>query len=92
MAGLKTKSRSLINIRVSDADRTLIDRGAEALGKTRSEFMLETARNAATDAILDSVLIRLDPAAFERFKALMDAPPKPNERLIALMKTKAPWE
>jgi len=42
-----TKSRSLINLRVSPEDRRLIDRAATATGKNRSEFMLSAARFAA---------------------------------------------
>jgi uncharacterized protein (DUF1778 family) len=60
-------------------------------GKSRSEFMLEAARRAATDAILDRTLLRLEPAAFTRFLAMLDAPPQPNEKLRKLLKTTPPW-
>ena len=52
--------RSLVNLRVSADDRDLITRAAEALGKNRSEFMLDAARQAARDALLDRTLFRLD--------------------------------
>ena len=39
--------RSLINLRVTPRDRDLIDRAAAALGKDRSEFMMEASRQAA---------------------------------------------
>ena len=46
--------KSLVNLRVSARDRDLIDRAAAALGKNRSEFMLDATRQAAEDALLDS--------------------------------------
>ena len=42
-----------INMRVDRRHRDLIDRAARISGKTRTEFMLETACGAAEDAILD---------------------------------------
>ena len=81
-----------INIRVRDDDRTLIDQAASLSGKSRSEFMLDAARRAANETILDRTLFRMTPAAFATFTAMLDAPPQPNERLRKLLTTKAPWE
>ncbi len=84
--------RSLVNLRVSADDRDLITRAAEALGKNRSEFMLDAARQAARDALLDRTLFRLDSDRFDAFVALLDAPPAPNEKLKRLLATPPPWE
>ena len=84
--------RALVNLRVSADDRDLITRAAEALGKNRSEFMLDAARQAARDALLDRALFRLDTDRFDAFVALLDAPPAPNERLKRLLGTPSPWE
>lgn len=84
--------RSLVNLRVSADDRDLITRAAEALGKNRSEFMLDAARQAARDALLDRTLFRLDSDRFDTFVALLDAPAAPNEKLKRLLSTPAPWE
>ena len=80
-----------INIRVRAEERALIDHAAMLSGKSRSEFMLEAARRAANDAILDRTLLRLEPAAFARFVAMLDAPPQPNEKLRKLLGTTPPW-
>jgi uncharacterized protein (DUF1778 family) len=79
-----------INIRVRPEERALIDQAAVLSGKSRSEFMLEAARRAATDAILDRTLLRLEPAAFARFVAMLDAPPQPNDKLRKLLGTTPP--
>ncbi len=44
MAATATPDRISINLRTDATSRDLIDRAAEALGKNRSEFMLEAAR------------------------------------------------
>ena len=84
--------RALVNLRVSADDRDLITRAAEALGKNRSEFMLDAARHAARDALLDRALFRLDSDRFDAFVALLDAPPAANEKLKRLLTTPSPWE
>ena len=84
--------RLLINLRVTPRDRDLIDRAAAALGKNRSEFMMEASRQAAEDALLDRTAFRLDASQFGSFLAQLDAPPVANERLRKLLATPAPWE
>jgi uncharacterized protein (DUF1778 family) len=88
----ETARRQLINIRVSPADRNVIDRAAKLAGKTRSEFMLEASRRAAQETLLDTTLLLVDAATFKRFKAMLDAPPKANPRLQELMRRRAPWD
>jgi uncharacterized protein (DUF1778 family) len=81
-----------INIRASRRQRDLIDQAAQVLGKSRSDFMLETACREAEDVLLDRAFFRLDPEAFARFNALLDNPPPPSDELRALLLRKAPWE
>jgi len=81
-----------INIRVRPDERALIDQAAVIAGKSRSEFMLEAARRAAADAILDRTLFRTQSAAYAKFQALLDAPPNPDGRLRKLLETAPPWE
>ena len=91
-ATVEATRKSLVNLRVSLRDRDLIDRAAAALGKNRSEFMLDATRQAAEDALLDRVLFRLDADRHEAFVALLDAPPSPNRELAKLLSTPPPWE
>ena len=81
-----------VNLRIRNATRALIDRAAQALGRSRSDFMIETSRRAAEDAILDQTVITADRESYDRFLALLDRPPESNERLRKLMRTPAPWE
>ncbi|WP_089173002.1 DUF1778 domain-containing protein [Bosea sp. AS-1] len=86
------KSRSLINLRVSPEDRRLIDRAATATGKNRSEFMLNAARFAAEEALLDKVLFRVDAKTYDGLTAYLDEPPSADASLRKLMQTPSPWQ
>lgn len=81
-----------INIRAQRRQRDLIDQAAERLGKTRSDFMLETACREAEDVLLDQRVFTLDAETFQKFQAMLDAPPSENPKLRQLMAAKAPWE
>src|ERR1700727_4034574 len=84
--------RDTLNNRIQAEDRGLIDRAAQALGKTRTDFMLEAAYRAAEDALLDRTFFQASPEAYEQFLARLDAPPHPNERLRRTLAAKAPWD
>ncbi len=81
-----------INLRALDSQRNLIDRAAAALGKNRSDFMLEAACREAENVLLDQRLFMLDPADFDAFSQSLEAPVKDNPALRKLMAQKAPWE
>jgi len=90
-ASTKSPTRETLNIRIPAAERNLIDRAALSSGKTRTDFILSAARRAAEEALLDRALILVNPAKFEKFLALLDAPAKPDARLRRTMKTPPPW-
>ena len=47
--------------------RDLIDRAADVFGKTRTEFILESARTHAIDVLLDQRLFKLDDEQYAAF-------------------------
>jgi len=81
-----------INIRAQSAQCDLIDQAASALGKNRSDFMLEAAIREAQAVLLDRRLFMLEDEKFQEFMALLDAPPSVNNNLRKLLTTKAPWD
>jgi uncharacterized protein (DUF1778 family) len=88
---IPTKRESL-NLRVPPDVRALIDQAARALGKNRTEFILEASCRAAEDALLDRALLRVDADAFAAFQARLDRPAAPNDRLRKTMQAPAPWD
>ena len=81
-----------INLRATRKQKTLIDRAAEALGRSRSDFMLETSCREAETVLLDRRYFALSGDAFRRFTAMLDKPPASNPKLRRLIETKAPWD
>ena len=84
--------RETLNIRIKADVRDLIDRAAKSRGKNRTDFILESARAAAEDALLDQVIMAVTPQAYAQFLKRLDMPPKANERLRRTMSTPAPWD
>jgi uncharacterized protein (DUF1778 family) len=91
-ASTTTPRRETLNLRIPAAERNLIDRAAESAGKTRTDFILEAARRAAEEALLDRALMVVSPDAYREFLKRLDRPARPNERLQRTMQTKAPWQ
>lgn len=84
--------REALNIRIKPQIRELIDRAAQLSGKNRTNFVLDAARRAAEDTLLDRTVLTVSPKAYRQFLARLDAPPRPNKRLLKSMQTPAPWE
>lgn len=81
-----------INLRARPEQRDLIDQAARTLGTTRSDFMLAAACERAQAVLLDQAFFNLDDAGYDRFAALLDAPPAPNPGLERLQAVEAAWD
>ena len=88
----ETEKTTKINLRVSFETRDLIDTAAAAVGKSRTEFMLESARQHAIDVLLDRRLFVLNDEQHDAFIRILKDPPPPNPALRNLMSSKSPWE
>jgi uncharacterized protein (DUF1778 family) len=84
--------RDTLNLRIKPEERGLIDRAASLSGKTRTDFVLEAARHAAEETLLDRTVLTVSPEAYAAFLARLDEPPKPNDRLRRTMQATAPWD
>ncbi len=91
MSNASARTRTSISLRIPDEQRALIDRAAEASGKDRTAFMLDAATREATTVLLDQRYFRLDAEAWDRFTALLDAPPAENPPLRKLLTPKS-WQ
>lgn len=81
-----------VNLRLQASARDLIDQAAAAIGKSRTEFMVEAARREAESVLLDRCFFALSEKSFADFARQLDKPPAKNPRLRRLMRTAAPWE
>jgi uncharacterized protein (DUF1778 family) len=85
-------TRESLNIRIKPELRSLIDRAAEMLGKTRTDFVLEASRKAAEDTLLDQTLFTVSDESYRAFLVRLDAAPQANDRLTRAMTASAPWD
>lgn len=86
-----SEKRGSINLRIEDETRQLIDSAAALVGKTRTDFMIDSARQHAIDVLLDQRLFVLDDEQHDAFVYALDNPPPPGAKLKALMRRKPGW-
>ncbi|MCW8445285.1 DUF1778 domain-containing protein [Fluoribacter gormanii] len=93
-----TKTRSLsgkssrIGLRISPAQERAIKLASEIKEKSLSEFILDTAYQAAEQTLLEQRLFMVSNENFERFSKLLDRPPMDNEGLKQLFSKPSPWD
>ena len=85
-------TKGSINLRIETRTRQLIDDAAAVLGKTRTEFMIESARKVAIDVLLDQRLFVLDPERYQAFVHALDNPPAPGPKLRSLLRRTPAWK
>lgn len=90
-ASISVERSERINIRVAPGQRALIDQAAKAIGKTRTDFILDVATREAEHTLLDQRLFLLDDAQWQRMMDQLDAVPQPTEALRQLLTTETPW-
>ena len=85
-------TKGSINLRIETHTRQLIDDAAAILGKTRTEFMIESARRQAIDVLLDQRLFVLDADRYDAFIYALDNPPAPGAKLRSLLRRVPAWQ
>ena len=88
----REKSGANIHVRVPQQTKQLIDSAASALGKSLSEFVLDSARRQAINVLLDQRLFVLDAEKYDTFVSALDNPPSAGKALKALMRRQPPWQ
>lgn len=81
-----------MRLRVREDTRALIDRAANIQGRSWNDFMVEAARRAAEEVILDQRIIVVRQEGYDQFLADLERPTEVNEELVRLMRTKSPWD
>ncbi len=86
-----SEPKGSINLRIETATRQLIDEAAAILGKTRTEFMVDSARRQAINVLLDQRLFVLGADRYDAFLNALDSPPAPGPKLQALLRRTPAW-
>lgn len=85
-------TKGSVNLRIDTRTRQFIDDAAAILGKTRTEFMIESARGHAIDVLLDQRLFVLDSDRYDAFMHALDNPPAPGPKLRSLLRRVPAWQ
>jgi uncharacterized protein (DUF1778 family) len=85
-------AKGSINLRIEAGTRQLIDDAAGVLGKTRTEFMIESARRHAIDVLLDQRLFALESDRYGAFVEALDRPHAPGPKLSDLLRRVPAWQ
>lgn len=91
MPVLAAPRETTINLRAAPTQKSLIDRAAQALGQSRSSFMLEASLRHAEATLADRTQFTLDATQVARFQRALDAPLPDAEALRRLLAKPAPW-
>lgn len=83
-----------INLRISDAEKALIDQAAQSMGKSRTAFILENTLRVAEEVILDRTRFTLDSETWDALQTTLDTPPSEEQvrGLSKLFTVQAPWQ
>jgi uncharacterized protein (DUF1778 family) len=78
-----------LGFRATHEQQALIRRAAEITHKSVTEFVLDSACEAAANALLDQRLFLVDDEAWQKFQDALDEPAKVKPKLQKLIKEKA---
>lgn len=73
-----------LNLRLRAVDDELIRRAAQQTGQSVSEFLTTSAIERAHEVLADQNEFVLDEDTWEEFTRLLDAPVRPDPRLVEL--------
>ena len=80
------------SMRLPEADIAIIDRAAKLRGRSRTQFMRDSAVRAAEEAVMETLPIRMSPADFEAFVAMLAKPAESVPAMVELLRRPAPWD
>lgn len=92
MASSSTVRSARLGLRATAEQETVLRRAAEVAHKSLTDFILDSACQAAEQTLLDQRLFMVPSGRLESFMALLDRPEQANEGLHDLFERKAPWE
>lgn len=91
-SGDMSQATEVIHIRITAAQKALIDNAARLLGKSRTAFILDLAVRHAEGVLAEKTHFQLSQEQWDAFTQALDAPVQPDPALVRLLNTPAPWE
>lgn len=90
-AAVATRSARL-GLRATPEQEAVLRRAAEVAHKSLTDFILDSACQAAEQTLLDQRLFMVSGSQYQAFLDLLDGPSEENEGLRDLFSRTAPWD
>ena len=88
-----TATRSArLGLRATPEQEAVLRRAAELAHKSLTDFILDSACQAAEQTLLDQRLFMVSGTQYQALLELLERPERPNKGLRDLFARKAPWE
>ena len=81
-----------LGLRATREQEAVLRRAAEVADKSLSDFVLDSALQAAEQTLRDQRLFMVSGSQYQVLLELLERPEQANERLRDLFARKAPWE
>ncbi len=88
----KISRTARFGFRVTLHQETLIRKAAEITGKNVTQFVLNSACEAAENALIDQRIFFTDDKKYRAFQNALERPTKIKPKLQKLIRSNAPWE
>ena len=87
-----TARSSRLGLRATPQQQAVLRRAAEVAHKSLTDFILDSACQAAEQTLLDQRLFMVSGLRYQALMDLLERPEQPSEGLRDLFSRKAPWD
>ncbi len=87
-----SKASPVVSVRMSPSERDLLEAAAAQARTSLSDFVRRKAIEAAELAVLESRVITIPAADWERFEAWVNSPPRRIPELVKLAHSRPVWQ
>lgn len=89
---IRTSRTARLGFRVTSLQEALIRKAAELSGKNVTQFVLDSACEAAERALIDQRIFFADDDQYQAFQDALERPAEIKPKLGELLGSNAPWE
>lgn len=91
-ANIGTTRSARLGLRATPEQEAVLRRAAEVAHKSLTEFILDSACQAAEQTLLDQRLFLVEGEQYQTLLELLDRPAQDSEGLRDLLSRRAPWD
>ena len=89
---IKVSRTARLGFRVTSHQEALLRKAAEISGKNITQFVLNSACEAAENTLIDQRIFFMDDKKYQAFQKALERPARVKPKLQKLLRSNAPWE